>query len=282
MNISVIGSGKMGKDISILFSQSNHIDEINLISLHTEINKKETEFKNYLNSISSVFEKKLNKKMFEKIKLSNDLEKIKNSKFIIESVIEDNETKIKVIKKANSFVSDNTLFFTNSSSLNLHELQRHFKHKKNFFGMHFFNPVLKTKIIELIYINKSQKKDLLFYQKFFSELKRQSIIIEFFPGYIVNRILLSQINEACDILQNQSLTPKEIDDTFKAATNSFKGPFQVADLIGNDIVLNMLENLYEQTKNEKFKPNKKIKDMVKKNKLGNKTKSGFYQNLSQS
>ena len=69
MNISVIGSGKMGKDISILFSQSNHIDEINLISLHTEINKKETEFKNYLNSISSVFEKKLNKKMFEKIKL---------------------------------------------------------------------------------------------------------------------------------------------------------------------------------------------------------------------
>ena len=148
--------------------------------------------------------------------------------------------------------------------------------------MHFFNPVLKTKIIELIFINKSQKKDLLFYQKLFSELKRQSIIIEFFPGYIVNRILLSQINEACDILQNQSLTPEEIDNTYKAATNSLKGPFQVADLIGNDIVLNMLENLYEQTKNEKFKPNKKIKDMVKKNKLGNKTKSGFYQNLLQS
>ena len=179
MNISVVGSGKMGKDISILFSQSNHIDEINLISLHTEINKKETEFKNYINNISSVFEKKLNIEMFKKIKLSNDLEKIKDSKFIIESVIENNETKIQVSKKANSCVSDNTLFFTNSSALNLNELQKYFKYKKNFFGMHFFNPVLKTKIIELIFINKSQKKDLLFYQKLFSELKRQSIIIEF-------------------------------------------------------------------------------------------------------
>jgi 3-hydroxybutyryl-CoA dehydrogenase len=279
MEISIIGSGVMGRDISLLLSQSKHIRKINLISPYSDFKKKQTDFKSYLNKKTKELEKRYNTNEFKKIKLTNSLKVVKNNKFLIETIIENKIEKEKLIKELNKHVDSEALLFSNSSSLDLRILKEHFKFQENFFGMHFFNPVVQTKLIELIYINKKQKKALEFYKDLFLDLKKQIIIIEFFPGYIVNRILLAQINEACFILENNILSAREIDDAYKAATNNFKGPFQISDLIGNDVVLNMLNNLFSQTKDDKFKPNKTLKEMVKNNKLGNKTKSGFYKDL---
>jgi 3-hydroxybutyryl-CoA dehydrogenase len=279
MHISIIGAGKMGKDISALLSQSVYIKKINLISLNSNFKQKQSEYKNYIKDLEIKYEKKYEIKNFNKIYLTNDIQVIKTSGFIIETVIEDYSIKLKIIKKINSYVTDKTIFFTNTSSLNIKKLQNYYKYKKNFYGMHFFNPVINTRLIELVFVQETQKKELQFFIKLFNELKKQTTIMKFFPGYIVNRILLVQINEACEILEQQSLTVQEIDGAYKAATNNFKGPFQTSDLIGNDVVLYMLKNLYEQTKNKKFKPTKILKEMVKENKLGNKTNSGFYQNL---
>ena len=279
MHISIIGAGKMGKDISALLSQSVYIDKINLISLNSDFKKKQSEFKDYIKDLEIKLEKKYEIKNFNKIYLTNDIQVIKTSEFIIESVIEDYSIKLKIIKKINSYVGDETIFFTNTSSLNIEKLQNYYKYKKNFYGMHFFNPVLNTRLIELVFIQETQKKELQFFIKLFNQLKKQTTIMKFFPGYIVNRILLAQINEACEILEQQSLSVKQIDDAYKAATNNFKGPFQTSDLIGNDVVLYMLKNLYEQTKNKKFKPTQILEEMVEENKLGTKTNSGFYENL---
>jgi 3-hydroxybutyryl-CoA dehydrogenase len=279
MEISIIGSGVMGRDISLLLSQSKHIRKINLVSPYSDFKKKQTDFKSYLSKKTKELEKRYNTNEFKKIKLTSSLKVVKNNKFLIETIIENKIEKEKLIKELNKHVDSETLLFSNSSSLDLRSLKKHFKFQENFFGMHFFNPVVQTKLIELIYINKKQKKVLEFYKDLFLDLKKQIIIIEFFPGYIVNRILLAQINEACFILENNILSAKEIDDAYKAATSNFKGPFQISDLIGNDVVLNMLNNLFSQTEDHKFKPNKTLKEMVKNNKLGNKTKSGFYKDL---
>ena len=279
MEISIIGSGVMGRDISLLLSQSKHIRKINLVSPYSDFKKKQTDFKSYLSKKTKELEKRYNTNEFKKIKLTSSLKVVKNNKFLIETIIESKIEKEKLIKELNKHVDSETLLFSNSSSLDLRSLKKHFKFQENFFGMHFFNPVVQTKLIELIYINKKQKKVLEFYKDLFLDLKKQIIKIEFFPGYIVNRILLAQINEACFILENNILSAKEIDDAYKAATSNFKGPFQISDLIGNDVVLNMLNNLFSQTEDDKFKPNKTLQEMVKNNKLGNKTKSGFYKDL---
>ena len=158
MHISIIGAGKMGKDISALLSQSVYIDKINLISLNSDFKKKQSEFKDYIKDLEIKLEKKYEIKNFNKIYLTNDIQVIKTSEFIIESVIEDYSIKLKIIKKINSYVGDETIFFTNTSSLNIEKLQNYYKYKKNFYGMHFFNPVLNTRLIELVFIQETQKK----------------------------------------------------------------------------------------------------------------------------
>lgn len=269
----------MGKDIAILLSQSKRIQKINLISTHSNFKKKQVDFKNYLKEKNISLKKRYETSEFKKIKLTNNIKNIKNNNFLIETIIEDNEKKRNLIEELNKYIGHETLLFSNSSSLNLRDLQTHFKFQENFYGMHFFNPVTHTKLVELIYMDEKQKETLKFYKDLLLNIKRQVVIIKFFPGYIVNRILLAQINEACYILENNVSTIKEIDDAYKAATSNFKGPFQISDLIGNDVVLSMLNNLYSQTRDSKFKPNQILQKMVKNDRLGNKTKTGFYKNL---
>ena len=132
----------------------------------------------------------------------------------------------------------------------------------------FLTQLIRTKLIELAFINEEHKEKLEPIISLLEDLSRKVLVIKDYPGYIVNRILLAQINEALSILENEIATPMEIDDGFKLATNSLMGPFELADLIGNDIVFQMFKNLYEETKKEKFKPKNILRSMVKEGKLG--------------
>jgi 3-hydroxyacyl-CoA dehydrogenase len=220
--------------------------------------------------------KKYQVDFFKKINITDSYSSIKGTDFIIESVVEDIHIKKEIISIVNKYTNNHTLFFSNTSSISISRLSKIYKFPNQFFGMHFFNPVIRTKLVELAFINEEYKEKLEPIISLLEGLSRRVVVLKDYPGHIVNRILLAQINEALSILENEIATPKEVDEGFKLATNSLMGPFELADLIGNDIVFQMFKNLYEETKKETFQPNNILRSMVKEDKLGVKTKIGFF------
>lgn len=226
--------------------------------------------------MSAELNKKHNISLYKKIVISDSFNEIESSNFIIESVSEDLSIKKDVIDKANQFVKKETLFFSNTSSLSIEKLSRSYKYPNQFIGLHFFNPAIKSKLVELAYIEKDQLELVKPIIDILEDLNRKILVIKDYPGFIINRLLLAQINEALSILEDEVASPEEIDTSFKIANNSFIGPLGLSDFIGNDVVLAMLENLYKETKKETFKAGHLIKKMVRENRLGAKTKKGFF------
>ena len=276
MRVSILGSGKMGKDIALLLSQSSKIQTIDLIIANSNLDKKEILISNYIKSSSDKLKKKYHVSLFKKINITDSYSSIKYADFIIESIVEDFNIKKKAISFINNYARSSSLFFSNTSSISISKISTTYKFPDQVFGMHFFNPVMRTQLVELAYMNEEHKEKIKPIICLLEDLGRKVLVLKDYPGYIVNRILLAQINEALSILECEVAIPKEIDDAFKLATNSLVGPFALADLIGNDIVFKMFENLYEETKDKKFKPKKILLDMIKEGKLGLKTKIGFF------
>jgi 3-hydroxybutyryl-CoA dehydrogenase len=276
MKISILGSGQMGRDIAVLLSQSDEIDSINLIVTNSNLRTKEKELADYYILVSNEFKKKHDISLYNKIKFTDSLSVLKDSNFVIESVSEDFEIKKSVINKANQFIGEETLFFSNTSSLSIEKLSNEYRFKDKFIGLHFFNPAIKSKLVEIAVPEENQIRYVRPIISLLEDLGRTVLLIKDYPGYIVNRLILAQINEALSILEDGIASPSEIDSSFKIATNSLIGPLGLSDFIGNDVVLSMMENLYEETNKDKFKANEVIKDMVKKGMLGVKTKAGFF------
>ena len=276
MEISILGSGQMGKDIAVLLSQSYEIERINLIVTNSSLRTKKKDLAEYFSLISDQFKKKHDISLYNKIEITDSFSALKDSSFVIESVSEDIEIKKYVIKRANEFVREETLFFSNTSSLSIEKLSHGYKFKDKFIGLHFFNPAIKSKLVEIAVLEENQIRYLKPIITLLENLGRTILLIKDYPGYIVNRLILAQINEALSILSDGIASPSEIDSSFKIATNSLIGPLGLSDFIGNDIVLSMMENLYEETNKDKFKANEALRDMVNKGMLGIKTKAGFF------
>lgn len=276
MKVSIIGSGLMGKDIALVLSNSQDIESINLVSLYSQANKKKSEINSYFELMSMRHKKRISQDNLNKIKLRFDLSDVITSDFIIETIKEEFEAKLKLIKTLNEFVDKGTHLFSNTSSLSIKKLSTYYKYPMNFLGMHFFNPAFQNKLVELIYFEENQIQKLLPYKTLLESSKKKVVIAQDSPGFVVNRLLLVQINEACEISESIKLSYEEIDFAFKNATNNLLGPFQTSDLVGNDVILQMLKNLYESTNNEKYKPNYLLEKLVDANKLGRKTGEGFY------
>ena len=276
MELSILGSGLMGKDIAIFLSQSEQIKKINLHVIGSDFNKKKKEFSAFKDSQSTKLKSKHNTGNYKKISLTKNIAAVSKSDFIIEAATEDFLKKATLIESINSLIDPSCIFFSNTSSLSIEKLSKYYLKENNFFGMHFFNPVNNTRLVELIYLKKSQKKILKPFKDLLEELNKKVIMLTDHPGFIVNRLLLVQIIEACEIYSEGIASFESIDNAFKLATNSFKGPFEISDLIGNDIVLQMLKNIYQDTNALKYKPHSVLELMVKKNFLGKKTNKGFY------
>ena len=276
MKVSIIGSGLMGKDIALVLSNSHDIESINLVSLYSQTNKKNLEINEHFEMMSQRHKKKISVENLNKVNIRFDISDVSNSDFIIETVKEEFKAKVKLIESVNEFVDKHTHLFSNTSSLSVKKLSSYYKYPMNFLGMHFFNPAFQNKLVELIYIEENQIQKLLPYKKLLENLGKKVVVSQDSPGFIVNRLLLVQINEACEISKSVKLSCEEIDLAFKTATNNLLGPFQTADLIGNDVSLQMLNNLYKSTDKEKYKPNNLLKELVDANKLGRKTGEGFY------
>jgi 3-hydroxybutyryl-CoA dehydrogenase len=207
-------------------------------------------------------------KIVSAIKVSEDLS---GCDLIIEAVWEDLETKKRVLKS----IKSEGIIATNTSSISITALSQFVERPERFIGMHFFNPAPVMKLVELVVGELTSKETLKKSVAIVESIGKTPVIVRDSPGFVVNRILIPEINEACFLLMEDVATKEDIDSAMKLGANHPMGPLELGDLIGLDVCLGIMEVLYEEL-GPKYRPCPLLKRMVAAGKLGRKSGIGFY------
>lgn len=269
--IGVFGSGQIGRNLSVMFSGLGL--EVVLFSRNKEKTQKEI-------SLNVKIAKKLNQnlKLDEySLLVTENISDFENCDLVVEAVNENLEVKQTCLSLISSVVNENTIISSTTSTKSITELANSVKYKENFIGLHFFNPPTLINFLEIIKGEYTSDSTLNKIKEFCDIYERKYIILEKEnPGFLVNRALFLFLNEAIYELHEELSSPKNIDMAFKFGLNHPMGPLELCDFIGLDIVLDILNTLYEEYADSKYRPCYLLKQKVRAGKLGKKTKEGFY------
>ena len=277
--VSIVGSGTMGNGIAHVFAICPKVKKVFLVDLNESIlDKAKSLIRNNLdrqvkkNTISKID----SDSYLEKIIFTTDINQVSASSLIIEAVKEDIEIKKNIFSKIDSTTSNNAILATNTSSISISKIALATQKPQNVIGMHFMNPVPIMKLVEIIkgkYTNNSTVKRTLDYV---ISINKIAVECNDSPGFVSNRILMPMINEAAFTYMEGVATASSIDQIMKLGMGHPMGPLKLADLIGIDVCVNIMNVLFEGFEDEKYKVCPILEDMVKNNKLGIKTAEGFY------
>jgi 3-hydroxybutyryl-CoA dehydrogenase len=212
-----------------------------------------------------------------KISTSLDLEPVKKADLVIEAVSEDVELKLKLFSRLDQIAPRNAIIASNTSSISLTKRAGATSRPDKVIGMHFFNPVPLMKLLEVIRGIATSDETTQTILEVGKKLGKEPVEAQDSPGFISNRILCPMINEAIFVLQEGIGTREAIDTVLKSGMNHPMGPLALADLIGLDVVLNVLEVLHRDLGEDKYRPAALLRKMVDAGYLGRKTSKGFYE-----
>ena len=210
------------------------------------------------------------------IRPTTELHEIANSNFVIESVIEDLQIKKQLLNSVGQICPANTILATNTSSLSVTEIASATKYPEQVIGMHFFNPAHKMELVELILTRVTSQHAYEQTKMFVQQIGKTFVTIDDSVGSVVNRILLTGINEAISILAQSPAKAEEIDKAMCLGANYPMGPLRLADFIGLDVCAAILDNFYKRFGEGKFRPHPLLIEKVQKGFLGRKTGQGFF------
>lgn len=277
-NIAVIGSGTMGNGIAHVFAQYNF--NVFLVDISEEILNKA------LNTISNNLDRMIKKgTITEELKqkaLANihpivGIENFdKEVELVIEAVPENFEIKKKVFQTIEPNLNQNCILATNTSSIPITSLASVTKRTDKFIGMHFMNPVPVMKLVEIIRGYSTSNETFEIIKNLTLKIDKVPAEVNDYPGFVSNRVLMPMINEAIYCVYEGVATPENIDTVMKLGMNHPMGPLTLADFIGLDVCLSIMEVLYEGFNDPKYRPCPLLKKMVAANKLGRKTGEGFF------
>tara|TARA_B100000085_G_scaffold60501_1_gene53282 strand:+ start:658 stop:1542 length:885 start_codon:yes stop_codon:yes gene_type:complete len=276
-NISVIGSGTMGNGIAQTFALFNF--NVRLYDINSENLKKgeQTILKNLQRMVNK---EKITESEAENtvgnIKYTSDFDSILNADLVIEVVSENFKLKKSIFKELDLKCPKNTIIASNTSSISITKLAEATTRKDKVIGMHFMNPVPIMKLVEVINSKYTSKETTDMIITLSEQLEKIPLVVNDFPGFISNRILMPMINEAIESLDQGVADVKNIDGIMKLGMGHPMGPLQLADLIGLDVCKSILEVMLDGLKNPKYRPNKLLIELVNNGKLGIKSGEGFY------
>lgn len=273
-NVGVIGAGTMGQGIANAFATAGY--NVTVCDIKIEWAQ------NGINKIGAKLDKlvsreKITAEKAEGIKANltaGEYKDLADCDLIVEAVLEKMEIKKDLFKSLDEICKEDCIFGTNTSSLSVTEIANGIKH--NVIGMHFFNPADRMKLVEVISGENTPVETKEAIIECSKSLGKTPVEVAEGPGFVVNRILIPMINEACFIYQEGLASVEDIDTAMKLGANHPMGPLALGDLIGLDIVLDVMEVLYTETGDSKYRPCTLLKKMVRAGKLGQKTKQGFY------
>ncbi len=276
-NVSVIGGGTMGNGIAHVFAMKGF--NINLIEINPELLEKA------INTISNNLDRQVKKELIsqsEKKEILNRINKVigvdktpADSDLVIEAIYENKEAKLKIFKTLEGIIKKDSIFASNTSSISITELSAVCRADK-FIGMHFMNPVPVMKLVEIIRGYSTSDTTFNTIKELSKKLDKTPVEVYDYPGFISNRILMPMINEAIFALFEGVASAEDIDTVMKLGMNHPMGPLTLADFIGLDICLSIMEVLYNGFNDPKYRSCPLLKKMVAANKLGRKTGEGFF------
>ncbi len=275
--ISIIGAGTMGNGIAQVFAMNNY--HVNLIDLNSN------SLSRGINSIMTNLDRMIKRDIISSDQKTATLDNIittmeinsaESSDLVIEAVTENIEIKLKLFKQLDQICSKETILATNTSSISITEIAASTNRPEKVIGMHFMNPVPIMKLIEVIRGHKTSDETTKSIIGISDTIKKIAIEVNDYPGFIANRILLPMINEAIEALNTGVAKVSNIDSIMKIGMGYPMGPLQLADFIGLDVCLSILEVMYKGFKDSKYAPSELLVNMVKSGKLGVKSGEGFY------
>lgn len=276
--IAVIGSGAMGNGIAHIFAQHGY--RVNLVDISPEALEKA------VSTISRNLDRQIAKgsitaetkeAALDNLKISTDLkEAVRNTGLVIEAATENEAVKLKIFRDLDQFTPPGCLLASNTSSISITKIAAATQRPDKVIGMHFMNPVPVMKLVEII---NGLATDRAVTQKISDlsvKLGKKPCVVNDYPGFVANRILMPMINEAIYALFEGVAGVEEIDTIMKLGMAHPMGPLQLADFIGLDVCLFILEVMHEGLGNPKYAPCPLLKNMVAAGLLGVKTGEGFY------
>tara|TARA_B110000211_G_scaffold227333_1_gene282041 strand:- start:168 stop:1022 length:855 start_codon:yes stop_codon:yes gene_type:complete len=268
----------MGNGIAHTFAQNNF--EVTLIDINQ--NSLDKALKTISNNLDRMVTKEKISLIEKNITLNNITTKtninstLTDVDLVIEAATENLDIKIEIFKELDTYYANNTILASNTSSISITEIASSTNRPNKVIGMHFMNPVPIMKLVEVIKGYETDLETLNFINNITKEVKKIPVEVNDYPGFISNRILLPMINEAIESLHHGVSSVKNIDTIMKLGMGHPMGPLQLADFIGLDVCLSILNVMYNGFKSPKYIASPLLKNMVLAGKLGVKSKEGFY------
>lgn len=277
MKVYVIGTGTMGAGVVQAFAQAN-IPVVMKSRTQASLDKA-------VGKISKSLAKLVEKGKIEQAYMDSVMANIgttteyadfADADLVIEAASEDMNLKKEVFAELAKICKPETIFATNTSSLSITEIAAITDRPTQFIGMHFFNPAPVMKLVEVIkgQMTSQETSDKIF--ALATEMGKTPVMVEEAPGFVVNRILVPMINEAVGIYAEGIASVEDIDSAMKLGANHPMGPLALGDLIGLDVCLAIMEVLYNEFADSKYRPHPLLKKMVRAGLLGRKSGQGFY------
>lgn len=277
--VAVIGGGTMGNGICHVFAMNDI--PVNLVEMNRELADKA------LATIDKNLERMVKKEKIDAEQKVQTLENIetyidatsavKDVDLVVEAVPENYELKKRVFADIDAAAPDHTILASNTSSISITKLAATTSRPERFIGMHFFNPVPVMKLVEVVHGLDTDSKVVETIEETAKLLSKNPVEVADYPGFVSNRVLMPMINEAIYCVYEGVADPEDVDQVMKLGMAHPMGPLRLADFIGLDVCLDILNVLYEGFKDSKYRPCPLLVKMVDAGKLGDKSGQGFYQ-----
>ena len=274
MKVAIFGAGTMGSGIAQVFAAKGHTALMYASSVASAQKHKD---KLAASLAKRVAKGKMTQEAVDAL-LANILVEEKSAcadaDLIIECVKEDMATKKELLCELDELCKPEAIFASNTSSLSITEMGQGLKH--HLIGMHFFNPVPAMKLVEVIAGGNTPAELVDYIKNLSTEIGKTPVVVNEAPGFVVNKILIPYCNEGVCVLQEGVASAEDIDIAMQLGCNHPMGPLHLGDLIGWDVVLNIMDVLFNETHDSKYRANVLIRKMVRAGKLGIKSGEGFF------
>ncbi len=276
--VGVVGAGTMGNGIAHVFAQNGY--HVRLVDVSQDI------LDRALQTIRKNLERQAKKAIIQeseidtilsRIQTATDVDVMRDAQLVVEAVVENVDVKRELFQKLDAITAPEAILASNTSSISITEIAAATQRPQQVVGMHFFNPVPVMKLVEVIRGLATSDETFDRIMELSRKLGKEPVAVNDYPGFVSNRVLMPMINEAIYCVMEGVATPEAVDTVMKLGMNHPMGPLTLADFIGLDVCLHILEVLHRELGDDKYRPCPLLRKMVAAGHLGRKSGKGFYE-----